>query len=45
LTVAAAAAATGGHSGGGGGLDVLVLFGLAGMGFSRFFRLRPRMLI
>ncbi len=44
VPVAAAAAAASGHSGGG-GLDMLGLFGLAGMGLARFFRLRPRVLI
>jgi hypothetical protein len=32
-------------SGGGGSLDILALLGLAGIGFARILRLRPRVLI
>lgn len=43
LTVAAAGSGSG-SGGGGGALDVLALLGLAGVGFARILRLRPRVL-
>jgi subtilisin family serine protease len=43
LTVTAAGSGSG-SGGGGGALDVLALLGLAGVGFARILRLRPRVL-
>jgi hypothetical protein len=44
LRVVAGSGSGSGSGGGGGALDVLALLGLAGVGFARFLRFRPRVL-